>query len=318
MRVIVTGATGFLGRHLVKRLSEHPDIFTDITTMSKSPIFSGCSPYSHRHYTCDLSFSDSESPTFNMFRGICRQHNPDIIFHLAGNAVPKLNEKDPHKIINDNVIGTHKVVHFCPENCKVILASSVIVYGDWLFSLDEEGSYTESHATHPVSVYGVSKLASEKLLRSYISMGKCRGSILRLCATIGSGVTHGVIKDFIRKINSNTDTLEVLGSHPGSTKPYCYISDAVEAFIRVALDKREDQIYNVVPDNSISIEQVAQTVIDTMDVERDIKWLGEGSNWKGDNRIIRASNDKLKSIGWEPKYKNSSRSVAQAVLDMLT
>ena len=92
----------------------------------------------------------------------------------------------------------------------------------------------------------------------------------------------------------------------------------MEAFIRVALDKREDQIYNVVPDNSISIEQVAQTVIDTMDVERDIKWLGEGSNWKGDNRIIRASNDKLKSIGWEPKYKNSSRSVAQAVLDMLT
>ena len=80
------------------------------------------------------------------------------------------------------------------------------------------------------------------------------------------------------------------------------------------MNKKVNGEYNVVPDDQINIEQVAKAVMSGLEEYREIEWLGDGANWKGDNKLIAVSNKKLKSIGWEPKHK-SAEAIFQAVKD---
>ena len=160
----------------------------------------------------------------------------------------------------------------------------------------------------------MTKRASEGSIRYHSSTGQINGVSARMCATVGRGLTHGVVYDFIRKILNNP-VLEALGSKPGSTKPYCHIDDLVQALLILAMNKDVSGEYNIVPDDAINIEEVAKAVMSGLDVYKNIEWLGEKSNWKGDNRLISVSNEKMKSLGWKPSYK-SKEAIAKAVGDM--
>ena len=316
MKILITGATGFIGRHLAIKLKL---LGHDVITLSRHAILVNKRDQrrNNKHYKIDLGESDTRKHEYYHFENLCLEHKPEIIFHLASNPLVKINEEDPHKIILDNIVSTQKIVHYAPEGCKVILASSVVVYGDWLFDgvYTDKSSYHENHRTQPTSIYGVTKRASESILKTYTKMGRIEGVSARLCATVGGGLTHGVIKDFIRKLKNDDPYLEVLGSHPGSIKPFCHIEDVLDALILLSksnLAKHES--YNVVPDNSISIEEVAEAVMKGLNIYKPIKWLGEESNWKGDNKLIQVTNKKLKLLGWNPKFPDSK----DVILDIVS
>lgn len=313
-KVLVTGATGFMGRSLVQKLRIMEDVFSSVITMSRRPYLNISGR--DKHYTCNLGEVDKTVYDHDCLDKICNQHKPDIIFHLASNPLTKLDEKNPHGIVLDNIISTHKVVHAAPEGCRVVMASSITVYGDWIFKIsDGPEVYTEDMATKPTSLYGVTKRTSESILSSYAGMGKISAASLRLCATVGPNLTHGVVKDFIRKLRSENSYLEALGDYPGSTKPYLHIKDAVNAFILLGLSDVDGE-FNVCPDNEITVEEVAKAVMRGTEIHKDIKWLGESANWKGDNRFIKASNEKLKNIGWELQYPDSSDAIVSVVENM--
>lgn len=313
-KVLVTGATGFMGRSLVQKLRIMEDVFSSVITMSRRPYLNMSER--DKHYTCNLGEVDKTVYDYGCLDKICNQHKPDIIFHLASNPLTKLDEKNPHGIVLDNIISTHKVVHAAPEGCRVVMASSITVYGDWIFKISNGPEvYTEDMATKPTSLYGVTKRTSESILSSYVGMGRISAASLRLCATVGPNLTHGVVKDFIRKLRSENSYLEALGDYPGSTKPYLHIKDAVNAFILLGLSDVDGE-FNVCPDNEITVERVAKAVMQGTGIHKDIKWLGESANWKGDNRFIKASNEKLKNIGWELRYPDSSDAIVSVVENM--
>ena len=82
----------------------------------------------------------------------------------------------------------------------------------------------------------------------------------------------------------------------------------------LSMKKDVDSEYNIVPDDEISIEEVAKSVMIGLDVHKDIDWLGDAANWKGDNKLISINNDKIKSTGWVPEY-SSREAIVQAVKD---
>jgi UDP-glucose 4-epimerase len=310
-RVLVTGSSGFMGRSLVDKLLLMSDVFSDVVTMSRSPVINARP--NTTHFTCDLGLCDSEDYYYECMHKICAQKKPDIIFHLAANPLTKLDESNPNKIIQDNIISTHKVIHSAPKGCRIILASSITVYGDWMFESDDGPEfYTEEMATKPTSLYAITKRTSESILESYCKMDRVSGASLRLCATVGPNLTHGVVKDFIRKLLSTNPYLEALGDYPGSTKPYLHINDAIDAFILLALSDTNGA-FNVCPDDQITVEEVAHAVMDGCGVQKEIKWMGEGANWKGDNRFIKAGNLKLKQLGWNPQYPRSKDCIRSVV-----
>lgn len=302
MSVLVTGANGFVGRHLIKKLYSYRQTFGEIITTSRRHFNS---PYSHKHYRCDLGFSDTTEAEFYCLRHMFKNHEPSHIFHLASKATVKMEGNDPFNIIQDNILSTQKICQWAPQGAKVVLASSVIVYGDW------SDLYIEEDKTEPTSIYGMTKRASESILNYYTETGQISGVSARMCATVGRGLTHGVVYDFIRKIKNNP-VLEALGSCPGSTKPYCYIDDVTDALVLLALKEDVDKYYNIVPSDLINISQVAKSVMRGMGTNKEIVWLGDEANWSGDNNLINTLNTKLKSIGWQNKY-NSKEAIVKAV-----
>jgi len=311
MTTLVTGGNGFIGRHLIGEIYKHKEVFGPIVNVSRR---SFSSPFISASYPCDIGLPYEYEPEFECLRYIFKKHQPKFIFHLAGKATVKMDGSEPFDIIQDNILSTQKICQWAPKGAKVILASSVITYGDWMFQQESPRPYTEEDRTEPTSIYGITKRASEGIVNYHDSTDRISGVSARICATVGRGLTHGVVYDFIRKITNNP-TLEALGSKPGSTKPYCYIEDLVNALVILAMSKKTRGEYNIVPDDSISIEEVAKAVMEGLENHKEIEWLGEKANWKGDNRLISVSNQKMRDLGWEPKYK-SKEAIIQAVKDM--
>mgnify|MGYP003115445330 FL=1 len=310
MSVLVTGGRGFIGRHLIHRLRPYRNIFGPVITVGRQ---SFASPFVDRHYTCDLGYPDQSEPEFYVLKTIMQKYDFDYIFHLASKATVKMQGNEPFEILNSNILSTQKVCQWAPKGARVILASSVINYGDWMFQEETARPYGEEDKTDPTSIYGMTKRASESILKYYTSTGQIRGVSARMCATVGRGLTHGVVYDFMHKILNNP-TLEALGDKPGSTKPYCYIDDLIDGLLLLAMKDITGE-YNICPDDQINIEEVAKAVMSGLEVYKEIEWLGESANWKGDNRIISVSNSKMKSIGWSPKY-SSKQAIIKAVKDI--
>ena len=338
MKILVTGGTGFLGTHLVKKIRAlipfvdnlevrtaskrqliRYDSIKAVSNEEKERVVSasaddrghffynavgkdetGYYQPGHKHFSIDLT-------KIEIVRKMFDYYEPDVIIHLAGNPLVK----NPEGIFRDNVEVTQNLLTHCPQDCRFIFASSIVVYGD----CQVHPKCTEKDLPRPTSEYGITKLTSEYLVNMFTNRNKVIGVNLRLCATVGDGLTHGVIFDFMRKIRED-ETLTLLGDSPGSTKPYLHVDDAVKAFMKFLIHKPlVTGTFNVVPDDEINIEELAFSVIKGMNVIMPIEWLGEEANWAGDNRYLCASSGRLRSLGWTPKY-TSSDAVVKAVKDL--
>lgn len=311
MRALVTGSKGFIGEHLVRELIKRAD-FTSVVGVCRSnkgkhsQNFDSVKDLEYREVYCDVEDERQVSLMMHTYK-------PNIVFHLAGNPNTKLAEddKDGAAVWRTNAGGTHNLLAHCPDGTRFVLASSATVYG----SLGEKFRACEDHLTVPTSHYGASKLAAEALVNTYTSLGKIKGVILRYVANVGSGSTHGIVHDFIRKLRSNSQYLEVFGDHPGSTKPFIYVKDTVKATVQLALAP-VGGVWNVSTNNSLNVEDVANSTMEALGIHKEIKFLGKKATWAGDNNIVRVSNCKLRQFGWQPQFIYSGEAIRHAVREL--
>ena len=281
MKILMTGSTGFIGKNLIEALKDKHELHC-VSRNSPFP------------YSCNLSNSE-------LVKNLLYNIQPKVIIHLAGNPLPKLDENSPTSIIDDNIKTTLNLLHYAPSRCKFIFASSIVIYGSTTYRCGEKASF------HPTNIYGVTKIASECLTQVYQDNLDCITN-LRLCATIGPNMNHGLCFDLLKKINNESPYLELLGDKPGSSKPYIHIKDVIQA-IELAIDKDIHGPYNVVPDDELTVEEVANLFLEYFKSKKEIKWLGREANWKGDNSVLKSSNIKLKWRGWKPQYATSREAI---------
>lgn len=294
MNILVTGGSGFIGREIVKQL------------LALGHHVSDCGRY-----------KDFDSPTIHYIFDItnakdCKRAldsvNPDIIFHLAGNPLVKLDESNPTEVTKVNVVGTQNLLHYAPAGCKFVLASSATVYGT---------SYSTSREydkLSPESVYAATKVSAEALVEAYGKLRRIKPLILRYVANVGPQATHGVVKAFVEKLKGDSSHLEILGVAPGTIKPYMHVEDTASASIFLALQYTKNIIFNInYYQSPISVEQVANTVMHASGIRKPLRWLGEASLWPGDNAYVDIETSLLESTGWKPKYKNSIDAIEATV-----
>ena len=159
-------------------------------------------------------------------------------------------------------------------------------------------------------------MASEALIYSYANMNDMNVVIFRFPNVIGPRLTHGVIFDFIKKLQKNPHELEILGDGT-QCKPYIYVLDLVDAITYLTKEfKPGAEVYNIsVESEGTTVAKIADTVVDVLGL-KDVqyKYTGGKIGWKGDVPRFQYNIRKVLSTGWKPKH-TSDEAVRQTVID---
>lgn len=272
-----------------------------------------------KHLETDESFEFVVSDVLDKEVLVQEMEGCDMVFHLAANPDVKLGSSDTYVHLEQNVMATYNVLEamrICGVK-DIVFTSTSTVYGE-----TEVIPTPEDHGPlEPISLYGSSKLACEALISAYCHTFDMRSVSFRFANVVGPRSTHGVIYDFVRKLKEDPGKLEILGSPPGTMKSYFFVSDCIDGMLHGVEHSDEKVEYlNLGSEDHFSVQDIADTVCREMGLEGvTYRWTGgagEGRGWKGDVKLMLLSIEKLKAMGWSPKY-SSSESVAKTVRSLL-
>ena len=315
MKVVISGGAGFIGSHLVDYILEEDtaDKVIVIDNLSSGRIdfikhWMGDERFSfHR---IDLSSPNSLGDLIN---------GSDIFFHFAADPEVRRGSITPESMWTNNVVATYNALEAAriAKIRFIVFASSSTVYGEpTVMPTPENYSPLE-----PISIYGASKLACEALISGYAHTFGIRGLILRFANIVGKRLRHGVIYDFIRKLQKNPNKLEILGDGT-QRKSYLHVRDAVEATIKLLEHFREKElktdVFNVGSEDWVTVGEIAEIVSKTMGLQPEYYYTGGvdgGRGWKGDVKYMLLDITKAKKAGWKPKM-NSKEAVERAAKEI--
>lgn len=305
MKILVTGAAGFIGSHLCEvLLKEHKVVGIDNFLLGNKENIS------HLRSNKDFTFHQVDITNAKELENVFRTHTFDAVFHLAANS--DISSGDAHRDFLNTLCTTLMLLEKCRlKGVKdLIFTSSGSVYGE------TKDYCKEDHQCEPISHYAAAKLSSEAFIRSYSEMYGIRSFICRFPNVVGEHATHGAIFDFIKKLKVNSSLLTVLGDG-NQTKPYMYVLDLIDAMLFIWKNAKETvNLYNISGIGETSVKEIAEMVIKEMKLDAQIVYQNTDRGWIGDVPFYRCDASKLGSLGWIPKVK-SSDAVKKAIKKIL-
>jgi len=292
LKILVTGGAGFIGSNLVDRLVESNQVVV-VDNLQKGRL---------EWVNKKAKFIKADTRNFDQLNKIMRDEKIEFVWHLAAHADIRYNVRDDTRmIIEQNYLATHNVLEAMRVNNikKLAFASTSALYGD----NDKENP--EDSPLFSISIYSATKIASEELIKAYCFTFGMQAWIFRPPNVVGPRGTHGAVNDFIYKLLKNPHELVVLGNGK-QRKSYLHINDCIDAML-FCIEHANDQvnIYNLATGDIVDVTTIAKTVVDEMGLkDTKITYTGGESNWIGDIKCIWLSIDKIKRLGWKPKYKS--------------
>lgn len=192
MKILVTGANGFLGYYLVKRLLEAG---FDVLATGKGPCRLPFSDADHFQYST-LDFTDAVA-----VNGIISAYRPDMVIHAGAMTKPDACEQDPDTAFQVNVHGTRIML----EAAHAVHSFFIFISTDFIFD-GEEGMYDESAEGDPVNYYGVTKLEAEHWVRAW----KGDWAIIRTVLVYGKPYdSRGNLLTFVKDKLEQKETISI-------------------------------------------------------------------------------------------------------------
>lgn len=309
MNVLVAGGAGFIGSHLIDSLLKEGH-----TVVCADKLIMGDQNIAHLKNEPAFKFYDCELADQGLVDQIFADNKIDAVYHLAANSDIQKGGKEPSIDFNDTFLTTRALLEGMRKAGvkKMFFASTSAVYGEML---DVELTETTG-GLMPVSYYGGAKLASEAVISSYVSMCDMSAVIFRFPNVIGPRLTHGVIFDFIKKLQKNPHELEILGDGT-QCKPYIYVHDLVDAIVRLTKEFNPGEIvYNLsVNSEGTTVTRIAEIVAEELGLNNvKFAYTGGDRGWKGDVPRFKYDISKVLATGWEPRH-TSDEAVRQTVRD---
>ena len=315
--VLVTGGAGFIGSHLVDCLMRMGCSVRVIDNLS------GGGLDNVKGWLSDSRFEFVRGDLKDLSVAEKAVDGVEVVFHLAANPEVRVAEVDPSIHFRENLLTTFNVLESMrkSETARLIVFfSSSTVYGE-----PEKFPTSEDYGPLlPISVYGASKLGCESLISAYCHTFGVRGLIFRLANVVGGRSTHGVIVDFVHKLQKNPGELEILGDG-NQSKSYMHIEDCVDAVflaLRRFLDDEKEvfEVFNVGSLDRVDVKRIAEIVCEEMGLEGlEFRFTGGvdgGRGWRGDVKTMLLSLDSLLNLGWRPKL-NSEEAVRLSCRELL-
>ena len=193
---------------------------------------------------------------------------PDYIIHAASIASPIFYRKYPIETIDSNVTGLRNILEYSKVNNieSLLFFSTSEIYGDpnpanIPTTEDYRGNVS---CTGPRACYDESKRLGETLCVNYWKIHNVPVKIVRPFNNYGPGLKitdKRVIPDFFRDVINNRDI--IILSDGKASRTFCYISDAIEGYLRILLSDYNGEPFNIGTDTpEVSIGELAETIID--------------------------------------------------------
>jgi len=300
-KVLVTGAAGFIGSHLCRRLVANRVQVRALDNLSTGTEANIADIMHDELFEFTLGDVLKQKQVESLLDGCT------AVFHLAANPEVRAALSDGEIDFEQNLRSTHMLLEALRAKAwcgTLVFTSTSTVYGD-ATQLPTPENYGP---LVPISMYGATKLGCEALITAYSHLLGLRALIFRFANVVGPGSGHGVIHDFLTKLQQNPAKLEVLGDGT-QTKSYIYIDDCIDAFIHATKHGNENPgIYNIGTDDQTDVKTIASIVIEELglrDVQISFKPGPEGRGWPGDVKRMLLDVSKLRTLGWSPRCRST-------------
>ena len=262
MKILLTGAAGFLGSHISKKLIDNDHEVIGLDDLSTVSIKNIEQLINHSNY----SFIEHDVR-------IPYQAKVDAILNFACPASPVNYQKYPVRTIETNFLGVINLLHLANETgARIIQASTSEIYGDPTQSPQKESYWGNVNPIGIRSCYDEGKRAAETLCFDYRRQHDLDTRVIRIFNTYGPNMAIGdgrVVSNFIVQALRN-EPINIYGDGK-QTRSFCYVSDLVEGIYKLLqLDENPNTPINLGNPNEFTILELAKVVIEVTNSKSEI------------------------------------------------
>lgn len=284
--VILTGAAGFIGRHMARSLD---DSGWRVIGIDMAPIENAPTRTLSRYLQCHL-------PDPN-FEALLKAEQPDALVHCAGRASVGMSFEDPAADFRAGTVLTFELLdalrRLAPA-CRFLFLSSAAVYGE-----PEALPVSETALVKPISPYGFHKRHCEYLCQEFSSIYDIPTSCLRIFSAYGPGLRRQVIWDLCQQaLTKGTLILKGTGAE---SRDFIHVRDVVAA-AKLVLQKAKmrGEVYNVASGEEVTMRDLSSMLARILELETEPEFdgvvpAGNPLNW-------RANISKLQTMGFSPSF----------------
>ncbi len=281
-RYLITGCGGFVGKHLLTRLTGQGHTVTAWTRRDVD--------------LCDVSAVE---------RGL-RELKPDVIFHLAADGVGGSRAHDPACIGTNAMMAAH-LVRSAPPGSTLVSAGSMSEYG-------REGVLNEAVDCRPATAYGIGKLAATHVLFAYGPTRSVHVRTARLFGVYGPGESENrLFPSLLRGLVSGQT---VALSDGLQKRDFIHVGDACEGLIRLSrLTSPTPLLTNLGTGIAVGIGDVCRSIAKSLRVDGSLLKFGARPRSPGDADLLVADVTRLRELlGWVPPQRLNTSTVALELL----
>lgn len=289
-RVLITGATGFVGANLARRLLGEGH-------MVHLLVRPGHNPWRIETIRTQIRLDEVNLDDITQVKKVVQAIKPEWVFHLAVHGAYPF-QTDLHQMIRTNIVATINLVEVCREaGCEVLVnTGSSSEYGF------KDHAPAEDEALEPNSDYGVTKASATLYCRQIAKRYQFRLPTLRLYSVFGpyeepsrlmpTLIMHGLRGEWPPLVD------------PAVARDYIYIEDVLDAYCLAVTQPSDDfgAIYNVGTGRQTALREVVEVVRQELGIITEPQW-GTMARRDWDTHVWVADNHKIRQeLGWTPRY----------------
>lgn len=287
-RALVTGGNGFIGSHMVNRLTKSGSEVYAITRETSDT-------WRLEEIQDSINIIKLDMRDSDMLHQWMRKIKPDYIFHMAAYGVDS-RQKDYVTAAETNIIGTMNIVKAAAAiGCEKLLNTGTSMqYGN------KQGAIKEQDVYEPTNIYGSTKGAA-----TIIAHQLARANDLRIATIIPFGVfgeKEGSHKFFPHVILSALAEDEIQLSPCEQFRDYCYIENIIDGFVMAAAcNEIKNEIFNIGSGSVYQLKHYVGLIIEELGVDRKLNY-GAVEYRKNDLWSPQPDLEKIRAkLGWQPR-----------------